>query len=99
MSIGGAEALPAGGGGLEFLDLGGDIAARSPLQLFWRRLRKDRVAMVSGAFIVFIVIIAIAAPLVVKLLGLPGPYTQNPNLTGPFGEPVDPSGAHPIGVD
>ncbi len=99
MSIGGAEALPAGGGGLEFLDLGGDIAARSPLQLFWRRLRKDRVAMVSGGFIVFIVIVAIAAPLVVKLLGLPGPYTQNPSLTGPFGEPAGPSGAHPFGVD
>jgi peptide/nickel transport system permease protein len=99
MSIGGAEALPAGGGGLELLDLGGDIAARSPLQLFWRRLRKDRVAMVSGGFIVFLVIVALAAPLVVKLLGLPGPYTQNPSLTGPFGEPAGPSGAHPFGVD
>ena len=37
------------GGGLEFLDLAsGDVAARSPWQLFWRRLRQDRVAIVSG---------------------------------------------------
>ncbi len=48
MSVGGAEALPTGGGSLEFLDLGGDIAAQSPLQLFWRRFRQDRVALVSA---------------------------------------------------
>ena len=99
MSIGGAEALPAGGGGLEFLEVGGGIAAQSPLQLFWRRFRKDRVAMISAGFIVFLIIIAIAAPLVVKLLGLPSPYTQNPNLTDAFGSPLGPSGAHPFGVD
>jgi peptide/nickel transport system permease protein len=98
MSIGGVEALPAGGG-LEFLDLGGDIAARSPLQLFWRRFRRDRVAMVSLAFIGFLVLLAVLAPLVVEILGLPGPYTQNSNLTDSFGSPLGPSGAHPFGVD
>ena len=99
MSFGGVEALPAGGGGLEFLDVGGDIAARSPLQLFWRRLRKDRVALASLAFIVFLIVLALAAPLVVSLLGLPGPYTQNLNLTDSFGSPLGPTGAHPFGVD
>jgi ABC-type dipeptide/oligopeptide/nickel transport system permease subunit len=91
------EAL-APGAGLKYLDVGGDVA-RSPLQLFWRRLRRDRVALASLAFIVLLIVVAIAAPLVVKLLGLQGPYTQNPNLTGPFGEPLGPSGAHPFGVD
>ncbi len=86
-------------GGLEFLDVGGDIAARSPLQLFWRRFRRDRVAVVSLGFVVFLVIVAIAAPLVVKILGLPGPYVQNLNLTDEFGSPQGPSGAHPFGVD
>jgi peptide/nickel transport system permease protein len=99
MSVGAAEVLPAPGGSPEFLDVISDIAARSPLQLFWLRLRRDRVAMVSLAFIVFLVVIAIAAPLVVKLLGLPGPYTQNLNLTDSFGSPLGPSGAHPFGVD
>jgi peptide/nickel transport system permease protein len=99
MSIGAAELFAGGGGPLEFLDSGGDIVAKSPLQLFWRRFRRDRVALVSGAFVLFLIVLAIAAPLVVKLLGLPGPYTQNPNLTNSFGSPLGPSLAHPFGVD
>jgi ABC-type dipeptide/oligopeptide/nickel transport system permease subunit len=75
------------------------IAARSPLQLFWRRFRQDRVALVSLAFIALLVVVAIAAPLIVKLLGLPGPYAQNSNLTNQFGSPLGPSLAHPFGVD
>jgi ABC-type dipeptide/oligopeptide/nickel transport system permease subunit len=99
MSVSGTESLQGAGGSLEFLDIGGDIEALSPLQLFWRRLRKDRVALVSLAFVVFLVIVAIAAPLIVKILGLPGPYVQNLNLTDEFGSPLGPSGAHPFGVD
>jgi peptide/nickel transport system permease protein len=99
MTVGGIEALPSGGGGLDFLDVGGDIAARSPLQLFWARFRRDRVALVSLGFIVFLIVVAIAAPLVVSLLGLPGPDVQNLNLTDSFGSPLGPTGAHPFGVD
>ncbi len=40
-------------GRVELLDAGGEIAARSPWQLFWRRFRADRVALVSLGFIVF----------------------------------------------
>ncbi len=76
-----------------------DIAARSPLQLFWRRFRQDRVAVVSLAFIVFLIFVAFAAPLIVSVLGLPGPSVQNPNLTDAFGTPLGPSAAHPFGVD
>jgi peptide/nickel transport system permease protein len=94
-----AELLPSGGGGLEFLDVGGDIAARSPLQLFWRRFRQDRVALVSLAFIVLLVATALAAPLVLSILGLPGPNTQNLNLTDSFGSPLGPTLSHPFGVD
>ena len=77
----------------------GDIVARSPTALFWRRLRQDRVVVASLIFIVLLVIVAIAAPLVVGLLGLPGPYVQNLNLTDAFGQPLGPTGAHPFGVD
>ena len=39
------------------------VAARSPLQLFWRRFRKDKVAMAALVFIVLLVLVAIfAAP-------------------------------------
>jgi peptide/nickel transport system permease protein len=99
MSTGAAELLPSGGDALEFLDAGGDIAGRSPLQLCWGRLRQDRVALVSLGFIVFLIFLAIAAPLVVSILGLPGPNVQNLNLTDSFGSPLGPSLAHPFGVD
>ena len=101
MSAGAAEVVPAGeiAGDLSFLEAGGEIAARSPWQVFWRRFRRDRVAMVSLGFVIFLVIVALAAPLIVKLLGLPSPYTQNLNLTDEFGNPLGPTGAHPFGVD
>ena len=99
MSVGGVEALPVAGAGLEFLEGEGDVAAKSPLQLFWRRFRQARVALAALGFIVFLVIIAIAAPVVVDVLGLPSPNTQNLNLTDAFGSPLGPSSAHPFGVD
>jgi len=103
VSAGAAELLPGAGGRLDFPDLAGaggrSIAARSPLQLFWRRFREDRMALVSLAFIVLLILVAIGAPLVVSLLGLPGPNVQNPNLTNAFGSPLGPSLAHPFGVD
>jgi ABC-type dipeptide/oligopeptide/nickel transport system permease subunit len=94
-----AEVLAGPGGGLSFPGPGQDVAARSPSQLFWSRLRRDRVALASLGFIVFLVIVAIAAPLIVKVLGLPGPYVQNINATDSFGSPLGPSAAHPFGVD
>src|SRR5260370_20355536 len=101
MSVGAAELLPTPGGGveLEFFEDETDVAARTPLQLYWRRFKQDRVALVSLAFIIFLIVIAFAAPLVVDILGLPGPNTQNLNLTDEFGSPLGPSAAHPFGVD
>jgi peptide/nickel transport system permease protein len=76
-----------------------DIAARSPVQLFWRRLRRDKVALTSLAIVVVMVIIAIFAPLIVKAFGLPHPNTPNDNLLDDFGQPSGPTGAHLFGVD
>jgi ABC-type dipeptide/oligopeptide/nickel transport system permease subunit len=57
------------------------------------------VSIVSLGFIILLIVVAIAAPLVVSILGVPGPDVQNLNLTDAFGAPVGPSGAHPFGVD
>jgi peptide/nickel transport system permease protein len=76
-----------------------EIAARSPLELFWRRLRRDKVALVALTIVVVMTLVALFAPLLVKLLGLPNPNIQNDNLLGDFGQPTGPSGAHPMGVD
>jgi peptide/nickel transport system permease protein len=78
---------------------GVQIAARSPLELFWRRFRRDKVALAGLVFIVLLVLVAIFAPLIVKVLGLPGPNDQNVNNLDAFGQPSGPSAAHPFGVD
>jgi peptide/nickel transport system permease protein len=91
------ESTDARRGGL--LDRGGTIAVRTPRQLFWQRFRSDRLALVSLGFVVFLLIVAIAAPLVVELAGVPGPNVQNLNATDAFGSPLGPSAAHPFGVD
>jgi ABC-type dipeptide/oligopeptide/nickel transport system permease subunit len=77
----------------------GEVAARTPRAVFWRRLRRDRVAMISAAFLVALLLVAIFAPLIVSVLGLPGPNVENPNLTDAFGSPLGPSWSHPFGVD
>jgi peptide/nickel transport system permease protein len=100
MSVGASELLVEGEATVDAVELAsGEITARSPGQLFWRRFRADRVAMVSAGFIVLLILIAIFAPLIVKLLGLPGPAVQNPDLTDAFGSPLGPTSAHPFGVD
>jgi ABC-type dipeptide/oligopeptide/nickel transport system permease subunit len=102
MSVGAAELLPGAGGRVDLPDLSGAGTATrpmTPLQLFWRRFRRDRVALTSLGFIAALTVVAIAAPLVVSLLGLPGPSVQNSNLTNAFGSPLGPSVAHPFGVD
>jgi ABC-type dipeptide/oligopeptide/nickel transport system permease subunit len=73
--------------------------ARSPWQLFWRRLRSDRVALVALGVIVLLVLVAIFAPLVVKLAGAPGPNVQDRTATDMFGTPLGPNGDHWFGVD
>jgi ABC-type dipeptide/oligopeptide/nickel transport system permease subunit len=100
MSIGTTELLAEPDAAFESAELvPGEIAARSPRQLFWRRFRADRVAMASAIFLVLLILVAIFAPELIKLLGLPGPNVQDPNATDAFGSPLGPSAGHPFGVD
>jgi peptide/nickel transport system permease protein len=85
------------GGAIELVP--GDIAAKSPLQLFWRRLRRDRVALVAAIFIVLLILAAVLAPLLIKIVGVSGPNVQNPKALDAFGTPTGPTGTHPLGVD
>jgi peptide/nickel transport system permease protein len=75
------------------------IEARSPLELFWRRLREDRVSMVALAFVVLLVIVALAAPLIVKLVGARPPNQQGTQYLDLFGTPTGPSSKNLFGVD
>ena len=75
------------------------IAARSPLQLFWRRLRRDKVALVALGFIGFICVIALLAGPITEALGRPDPNAQRPDLLDDFGQPSGPTGENWFGVD
>ena len=75
------------------------IEARTPLELFWRRLRDDRVAMAALIFIVLLVLVAIAAPLIVKLVGARPPNEQGTQYLDLFGTPTGPSSKNIFGVD
>jgi peptide/nickel transport system permease protein len=75
------------------------VAARSPLQLFWRRFRRDKVALVALFFIVALVLVAIFAGPITKLLGAPSPNVQETSSLDDFGLPTGPSSDHWFGVD
>ena len=47
------------------------VVGRSPWQIAWTRLRRDRVALGGGVVVVLLVLVALAAPLIVALLGHP----------------------------
>jgi peptide/nickel transport system permease protein/oligopeptide transport system permease protein len=75
------------------------IEGRSLGQIAWRRLRRDRVAMAGGIFIVFLILVAVIGPYLVQ-----NPNTYNSNLIDPtFSRPTGPWGgislAHPFGVE
>jgi len=75
------------------------VAARSPLQLFWRRFRKDKVAVAAGIFIIILVFVAIFAPAIRNILGTPDPNVGNTDALDDFGLPSGPSSDHFFGVD
>ncbi|MBT0772370.1 ABC transporter permease [Kineosporia sp. J2-2] len=89
------EAVLAGGGVA--------IQGRSLTQIAWTRLKRDRWALAGGVLIVVLVLVAIFAPLVVKLLGHPPNEFHadqiDPNLSMPIGRWGGISGDHLLGVE
>jgi peptide/nickel transport system permease protein len=77
----------------------GEIVARSPWELFFRRFREDKFALAGIVFLVLLILAAIFAPLVCSLVGAPGPYSADQNALDLFGQPTGPSSAHLFGVD
>jgi ABC-type dipeptide/oligopeptide/nickel transport system permease subunit len=75
------------------------VAARSPLQLFWRRFRKDKVSLAAATFIVLLVVTAILATPIRNLVGAPDPNATSTEALDIFGLPTGPSSEHLFGVD
>jgi peptide/nickel transport system permease protein len=101
MSVGisdlGLEEAEAEVGAVELVS--GEIAARSPWELFFRRFREDKFALAGIVFLIVVILAAIFAPLVCSLVGAPGPYAADQNALDIFGQPTGPSAAHLFGVD
>src|SRR5213078_5282815 len=63
------------------------IIGRSPGQLAWLRLKRDRTAMVSLGVLIFFAVLGIAAPLIEWIYGY-SPTKQNSDLLNDTGYPV-----------
>ncbi|MCK2219364.1 ABC transporter permease [Actinomadura sp. ATCC 31491] len=75
------------------------IAGRSPWQLAWRRIRTDRVALVSGVVVLLLGALALAAPLIAAWNGHdPDVQFRDTGITDE-GLPVAPNGAFWFGTD
>ncbi|MDI1463105.1 ABC transporter permease [Catellatospora sp. KI3] len=79
-----------------------EVAGRSPSRLAWARLKKDRVAVVSAAVIVLMLVIALGAPLIEWAYGI-GPYDDFKARLDRFGMPLGYAGGidgdHWFGVE
>ena len=101
MSTGAAELLQDTGGTITDAapTAPGEIAARSPLALFWRRLRRDKVALVALTVIVLLIVVAIFAGQIVKLFGAHPPNAQNSSALDDFGSAAAPGHGYIMGTD
>jgi peptide/nickel transport system permease protein len=66
VGVGAETAVPEG-----VLAGAGPTEGRSLGQIAWMRLKRDKVALVAGAFLIFLILVAVFAPLIVKYLGDP----------------------------
>lgn len=74
------------------------VIGRTPWQLFWRRFRKDRFAIMGAVIVIIMVIIAIIAPLFAKITGH-GANEVFLDQLDEFGLPSGPNGNFWFGVD
>lgn len=78
-----------------------EFIGRSPGQLAWLRLKRDRVGMVSGAALIAFILLAVAAPLVERIYGK-GPQDRFSDLLDRNGNPLGYAGGmspgHWLGV-
>ena len=82
---------------------GEQIAGRSPTQLAWARLKRDKVSLTAGVIIAIAAVLAIAAP-ILQHFGVLDPYSPstsvlNQNNGDPLGALGGVSWKHPLGVE
>jgi ABC-type dipeptide/oligopeptide/nickel transport system permease subunit len=78
---------------------GESIEGRSLGKIAWMRLKRDKVAMGGGIFIVFLILVAILGPHLVQSPNVYHPSLINPTFSRPNGPFGGVSLAHPLGVE
>jgi peptide/nickel transport system permease protein len=78
---------------------GRKIEGRSPWQLAWGRLRKDKAAMISLAVIILLVLMALLAPFIDRWVGYAPDFGDRKFGVTVDGLPVGPNGHHIFGTD
>jgi ABC-type dipeptide/oligopeptide/nickel transport system permease subunit len=78
------------------------IAGRSPTQIAWSRLRRDKVALAGAVMIIILVLVAVFAPLLCHIVGV-DPEKLYTDQLDEFGFPAGPWGnaswQHPFGIE
>lgn len=75
------------------------IEARSPWSLAWCRLSRDRVALASATVILFVVLLAVFAPVIANIVGHPPDAQYRHEGLTPEGLPRGPSSHFYLGTD
>lgn len=78
---------------------GARIVGKTPWQLFWGRFRSDKVALVGVGFIVALVALALASPLIAKIVGHGANELFTREMTDEFGLPSGPNSEFYFGAD
>ena len=94
------DIVDAGPDGLDEADAPKAVATKTPMQLAWRQLKRDRGAMISLGVVVFLVLVAVLAAPLSKLIGQ-SPYKPDLGVHGlsADGLPAHPSTYHWLGTD
>src|SRR5919108_6582482 len=75
------------------------VTGKTPWQLFWARFKKDKAAFLGLGLVVILVILALAAPLISKLVGHGPNELFSREMTDEFGLPKGPNGDFFFGAD
>ena len=75
------------------------VEGRTPSQLFWLRFRQDRVAQGAGIFIILLIVLALAAPLIADRISHHQPNQIFLDHLDETGLPEGPTGQFWFGVD
>ena len=78
---------------------GEKVAGKSPRELFWARLKQDKAAFVGLALILVLVLLAVTAPLIARIVGHGPNELFTREMTDEFGLPRGPNGDFLFGAD